>query len=112
MPAVSNNPSNNPDGNENKKSPSSRQETMAQRKEREEEAERRKKAKEDREIADVAYKVLDLIKEIKLPPNGRIRVSPINGMKFRANYYVDHVIVWTKCVLMQADGALSVCSIQ
>ena len=111
MPAVSNNPSNS-DGNENKKSSHGNRETGAQRKEREEEAERRKKAKEDRELSDVTYKVLDIIKEIKLPTAGRIRVSPINGTKFRANYYVDHVIVWTKCVAIKADGRVTVCSIQ
>lgn len=112
MPAVSNNPSNNPDGNENKKVLSNKQETMAQRKEREEEAERRKKLQEDKEIRQVTTGVMELIKEAKLPAAGLLRVHYINGYKFRANYYVDHSIVWTKCVTIGPTGVVAVCQVQ
>lgn len=112
MPAVSNNPSNNPDGNENTKTKSSRKETMAQQRNREEEEERRRKAKEDRQVATVAQAVRGIIEKQKLPHNGLLKVMYINGYKFRANYYVDHLIVWTKCVIMNAEEQVSVCATQ
>lgn len=113
MPAVSNNPSKDPnEGNNESKVKSSRRETMAQQRQREEEEERRRKAKEDRELSAVSYGVLEILKKTELPQSGRIRVGPINGFKFRANYYVDHLIVWTKCVTMDANGVIALCSVQ
>lgn len=59
----------------------------------------------------VSVEVEKILTKLGLPSDGLIRVYDINGTKFRANYYHEHKLLWTRCVLLK-DRAVTVSPIQ
>ena len=47
---------------------------------------------------------------VKAP--GLIITRSINDYKFRVNYYFEHEIIWTKCLILKGDGIVEPCTIQ
>lgn len=92
---------------------SRRQESAIERKNREAEAERVQKIKLEAAISKVSQAALDFVERDKIPTTGvaRMVVRSINDYKFRANFYVDHVIVWTKCLILKGQ-AVTLCVTQ
>lgn len=84
----------------------------AARREREEEIERKRKAKEERDRATVARAAHVLIGKAGINTNGLVIARSINDYKFRVNYYLEHEIVWTKCLILKQDGIVEPCAIQ
>ncbi len=82
------------------------------RKEREEEAERKRKGKEERDRATVARAAHVLIGKAGINTNGLVIARSINDYKFRVNYYLEHEIVWTRCLVLKADGIVEPCTVQ
>ena len=74
-----------------------------ERKEKEEAARQARARREERNGADVGRAALEHIKKAGLPESGKLIVRSINDYKFRVNYYVEHSIVWTRCMILKAD---------